>query len=299
MDLINKITQKNYSDELLEMIRIDAMSMDLLSDSKRILDIYGHCGTSVFVAAMDGPPLPEYIENLTALNAEVKLFIALEMAKSIADLHGYRGGPIVHGDIQYLQWLFDENLNVILIDFNRAEPLLWDEESQTYCKYFVGGALGNVRSPEEYINEIVDEKIDVYSYGVAIYTMLTGKEPFWDDNIDIKEELLAGITPVIDIEIRNSSDTEAMLSRVIDECFEIDPEKRIDIFTVVSMLQDFFTTKFGSFDNVTIYDLGFEEIEFNDWDGEGDDEKVDAYYYYNTDEEVEQDSTSVHEELRL
>ena len=47
------------------------------------------------------------------------------------------------------------------------------------------------------------------------------------------------------------------------------------------------------------YDLGFEEIEFNDWDGEGDDEKVDAYYYYNTDEEVEQDSTSVHEELRL
>lgn len=285
------------------MIRIDAMSMDLLSDSKRILDLYGHCGTSVSVAAMDGPPLHKYIETLTALNPEAKLFVALEMAKSIADLHGYKGGPIVHGDIQYLQWLFDEHLNVVLVDFNRAEPLLWDEESELYCKYFVGAALGNVRSPEEYINEMVNEKIDVYSYGNALYTMLTGNEPFWDDDIDIKKEVLAGNTPVVDMVIRNSSDTEAMLSTVVDKCFDIDPEKRIDIFTVVTMLQDFFTKKFGSFNNVTIYDLGFERVEFYYWDGEGEvgegeDKDIDAYYY-DIGEEIEQDSTGVHEELRL
>ncbi len=285
------------------MVRIDAMSMDLLSDSKRILDLYGHCGTSVSVAAMDGPPLHKYIETLTALNPESKLFIALEMAKSIADLHGYKGGPIVHGDIQYLQWLFDEHLNVVLIDFNRAEPLLWDEESESYCKYFVGGALGNVRSPEEYINEMVNEKIDVYSYGNALYTILTGNEPFWDDDIDIREEVLAGNTPVIDMVIRNSSDTEAMLSTVVDACFEIDPEKRIDIFTVVTMLQNFFTKKFGSFDNVTILDLGFERVEFYYWDGEGEvgegeDKHIDAYYY-DIGDEIKQNSTGVHEELRL
>ena len=284
------------------------MSMDLLSDSKRILDLYGHCGTSVSVAAMDGPPLHKYIETLTALNPESKLFIALEMAKSIADLHGYKGGPIVHGDIQYLQWLFDEHLNVVLIDFNRAEPLLWDEESESYCKYFVGGALGNVRSPEEYINEMVNEKIDVYSYGNALYTILTGNEPFWDDDIDIREEVLAGNTPVIDMVIRNSSDTEAMLSTVVDACFEIDPEKRIDIFTVVTMLQNFFTKKFGSFDNVTILDLGFERVEFYYWDGEGEvgegevgegeDKHIDAYYY-DIGDEIKQNSTGVHEELRL
>ena len=158
------------------MIRMDAMVMGFLSSSDRVVDLYGHCGTSVSVAFLeprDRIALSTLIENQSALTSNGKLQIALTMAESIADLHGYKGmkrshyywffiilyyivvhiclfpyyqdGPIIHGDVQYVQWLFDKNDNVILSDFNRAEVMLWDEDSEEYCKYFAGGATGNVR----------------------------------------------------------------------------------------------------------------------------------------------------------
>lgn len=270
------------SDELLEMIRIDAMVMSLLSTSKRILNLYGHCGASVSVATMDGPSLPSLIEDQSALTAEVKLYIALSMAMSLADLHGHKGGPIVHADVQYLQWLFDENNNVVLVDFNRAEPMLWDEESGTYCEYFVGGALGIVRSPEEYLYEIVDEKIDVYSFGIVLFTLLTGKEPYQDDdNFDIREAMKAGSKPIVDTEIRNRSDIETIMSTVMDKCLEFDASERIDIFTVVSLLEEFFASKFGPLESVTVEDLGFKDE-----------------YYYTYDDEENSITTDFREELR-
>lgn len=87
------------------------------------------------------------------------------MAEAIADLHGFKDGVIVHGDIQLSQYLFSRDGQLKLNDFNRAEVLLWDTKKRDYCRYRVGLSYGNLRSPEEDEGEPLNEQIDVFSLG--------------------------------------------------------------------------------------------------------------------------------------
>jgi hypothetical protein len=74
-----------------------------------------------------------------------KLQLALEMAESIAELHGFKDGVIVHDDVQLCQWLRNDQGKLKLGDFNRARVLQWNDEKQEYCKYNNGKSYGNVR----------------------------------------------------------------------------------------------------------------------------------------------------------
>ena len=118
----------------MEDMRKDAMVMELLSSSPRVIDIYSHCAMSAVTeyAPTDIEksimPTTGYVpksihvrrrgggrqmsddnsvvrvqeeEERLSLNDHIlspkeKLEIALEMAKCIAVLHGYKDGPIVH-----------------------------------------------------------------------------------------------------------------------------------------------------------------------------------------------------------
>jgi serine/threonine protein kinase len=87
------------------------------------------------------------------------------MAEAIADLHGFKDGVIVHGDIQLCQYLINIDGQLKLNDFNRAEVMLWDTKNQGYCRFRNGNVYGNYRSPEEDEDEPLNEQIDVYSLG--------------------------------------------------------------------------------------------------------------------------------------
>jgi len=223
--------------------------MDLMKSSKYIVDIYGYCGVSVVVDFIQGQNIDELFieeerENLddlpVLLSPTEKLNMALEMAEALSELHGFKGGVIVHGDMQYCQYLLDKDNHVILSDFNRAEPLLWDEDNQQYCKFQGGHGAGNVRSPEEYGEKELDEKIDVYSFGNALFSLLSGKEPYDDSyyDYDISGLSIGGELPQMESSIRSNSFAETVLAAIMDKCFEYLPERRVDIFMVTSLLRD-------------------------------------------------------------
>jgi serine/threonine protein kinase len=158
-------------------------------------------------------------------NPTQKLDMALKMAEALSLLHSHPGGVIVHGDVQFVQYLLDEDgESVILSDFNRAEPLLFDESTGEYCKYVVGRGGGNVRAPEEYSEELLDEKIDVYSFGPVLYSILTGNEPFVDDHHIEEHEVwpfvIKGLLPMVPSEIRGHSFAEAAMVAIMYKCFE-------------------------------------------------------------------------------
>jgi hypothetical protein len=146
-----------------EYVRMDAVVAERLTASPRIFDIYGMCGLSILseffphgdmddIAFLgEGYMEPEDLEdedevkpqnNLTPIE---KLTIALDMAESIAELHGHPGGVIVHGDIHTGQFLYnlDKSLT-ILNDFNRAEWMTWDDKKKDYCRHTNGGGHGTV-----------------------------------------------------------------------------------------------------------------------------------------------------------
>jgi len=141
--------------------RRDALVMERLTRSPRIMNIYGHCSTSVSVEVFT-----EFVEDVVIrsggyakqedlddskdvdvrndLSLSEKLEMALSMAEAIADLHGFEGGTIVHDDIKLDQFLMPENGTLKLGDFNRAILMQWDEEKGRYCKFRMGKSFGTV-----------------------------------------------------------------------------------------------------------------------------------------------------------
>lgn len=139
--------------------------MERLTFSPYIINMYGHCGSSLFVEKVqyeveeyvipgDGYIKQKDLDDEKDVNPQndytplEKLQMAIQMAESIAILHGYEGGVIVHDDVQLCQWLRTKDDKLILGDFNRAEIPKYDADEEEYCMYNNGHAYGNVRIVE-------------------------------------------------------------------------------------------------------------------------------------------------------
>jgi hypothetical protein len=150
-----------------EFNRMDGIVAERLSSANRpvIVDIYGFCGLSQIAEPMPtgdlsmiATPLGAYrrpiaqiqlndterLDPMNTLKPSEKLLYALEMAESIALLHGHKGGVIVHDDIHLGQFLLKPDNHLKLNDFNRAEIMLWNEKDRDYCPYRNNPGHGDV-----------------------------------------------------------------------------------------------------------------------------------------------------------
>ena len=182
-----------FSDEHWEEVQLEAIIMESMTKSPRIMDLYGHCGFSTMVEVVpiefeevvvpgEGYESHDKVEKrnkngvqpFNNFTATEKLTFALEMAESLADIHGFEGGVIVHDDVQLCQWLHTPDGKLKLGDFNRATIMQWDMVKGEYCKFNNGPAFANYRAPEEFAALNLNEQIDTFSFGNNIYAMLTG-----------------------------------------------------------------------------------------------------------------------------
>lgn len=235
----------------------DALIMERLTQSPRIVDIYGHCGTAVWVEAIpyeveevivpgNGHMKKEDLKDETDVNPQndytgtEKLEMALVMAESLADLHGFEEGVIVHDDVQLCQWLRNADGDLKLGDFNRAEIMDYDEDKREYCVYNNGRGWGNYRAPEEFAGRDLDEKIDVFSFGNNIYALLTGLWVFYENDDDevVQKKLIGKELAYVDPRYAEKGFAESKLVEVMEKCWVYEPDKRIDIFEVVKLLRE-------------------------------------------------------------
>lgn len=229
--------------EFRDTVVVDAVVMEKMSRSERIINSHGYCGISVMVEPKYGPNIGELIYDgvyETPLSSSEKLTLSLRMAEAIADLHGFEDGVIVHSDIFSEQFLFDENNQIYLTDFNRADFLEYNKDTNGYCKFYVGVVRGWYRSPEEINEELVNEKIDVYSFGNILFTILSGERPYdhFDDDIGYHRQIIDGKPPFNDFTLNPKDFAEEAISQVMIKCFEHCPEERIDIFEIVKLLRE-------------------------------------------------------------
>jgi serine/threonine protein kinase len=96
------------------------------------------------------------------------------------------------------------------------------------------------RSPEEYYDKPLNEKIDIWSLGNNFYGLLTGLAPFYElkHSEDVKQHLKKKEKSFIDPRYRERSYVERKLAEIIELCWEYEPDKRIDIHTLVKLLRD-------------------------------------------------------------
>jgi serine/threonine protein kinase len=148
--------------------------------------------------------------------------------------YAHRRG-VIHRDIKPSNLLMTEDMEVKVADFSIAH-VIHSQGVDTLPLGFVGSP--RYMSPEQVQEDHVGHQTDLFSLGIVMYEMLTGRHPFGGDNFSrLIYKVLNEEPPQMDL-YRNelSSGLEAIVMRMLEK----DPEKRFhtgrDIATALAGL---------------------------------------------------------------
>ena len=166
---------------------------------------------------VSGEDLKSLVRRVGRLDSATAIKTAKQVCEGLTEAH--RLG-VIHRDLKPSNIMIDENGDARIMDFGIARSL--KGKSITGSGVLIG--TPEYMSPEQVEGKDVDHRSDIYSLGVNLYEMVTGKIPFEGDtplSIAHKQKYEA---PQIPNEINPQIPDD--LSRVIMKCLEKDKEKR-------------------------------------------------------------------------
>ncbi|KAL1220741.1 putative serine/threonine-protein kinase [Cardamine amara subsp. amara] len=148
---------------------------------KNLVRLLGYCVEGAYRMLVydfvDNGNLEQWIHgdvgDVSPLTWDIRLNIILGMAKGLAYLHEGLEPKVVHRDIKSSNILLDRQWNAKVSDFGLAK-LLGSESS--YVTTRVMGTFGYV-APEYACTGMLNEKSDIYSFGILIMEIITGRNP--------------------------------------------------------------------------------------------------------------------------
>ena len=169
----------------------------------------------IVMELIEGITLKSYILKKGHLGVKETIGIAIQVAQGLAAAHDQH---IVHRDIKPQNMIISRDGKVKVADFGIARAV----SSQT-----IGvNAVGSVHyiSPEQAKGNYSDGRSDLYSLGITMYEMLTGKLPFDGDNpVSVA---LAHLEEPVQPPSRINPEVSASLDRIILKCTQKKPERR-------------------------------------------------------------------------
>lgn len=176
---------------------------------------------------VEGITLKEYIEKKGVLSANETISIAIQIASGIQAAHQKH---IIHRDIKPQNVIISKEGKVKVTDFGIAKAATSNTISSN--------AMGSVHytSPEQARGGFSDEKSDVYSTGITMYEMVTGRVPFDGDSTvsiaikHLQEEIMPPSEYIPEIPYS--------LEQIILKCTKKNPDKRYpDMGTLIADLK--------------------------------------------------------------
>ena len=143
-----------------------------------VFDVGEDKGISYIVMELlESKTLKDYIQAKGPLSSELTLKIAAQIASALEAAHK---AHIVHRDIKPQNIMLNQNLVAKVTDFGIAKVA--NTSTATITSF--GKTMGSVHyfSPEHAKGGYTDAKSDLYSLGVVMYEMVTGKLPFDADS---------------------------------------------------------------------------------------------------------------------
>ncbi|CAK9262228.1 unnamed protein product [Sphagnum jensenii] len=197
----------------------------------------------------------EYVENKNLAEAlwemednifldwPTRFHIFVGIARGLVYLHEDLQPCIIHRDIKAANILLDNNLNAKIADFGLAR-LFSDDQSQLFTQ--VAGTIGYM-SPEYATLGQLSTKVDVYSFGILLLEMISGRKAIlqnaatnmylveWAWSLHKTNMLIS----LVDQKLHNTI-VESEIRRVINVallCVQVETTKRPIMSEVLSMLQ--------------------------------------------------------------
>ena len=222
---IFKPTGAKVAIKKFHMVEDNKRSRELYCREVKCLAMYKHRFLLPFIGYTDTQPfciVTKYIANGSLYNAlhnkSVELnstdltLIAYGISSAMQYLHS---NTIIHRDLKTQNVLIDEHKFPVIADFGSSRKI--QGEAMT-------GSVGtlNYMAPEFFQGEDYNEKVDVYSFGLILWEMLTKEVPF--DNMEyfqiIYQVVIQQSRPMI------PKKTPPNLAKLIESCWSLNPSER-------------------------------------------------------------------------
>lgn len=171
-----KVLREQFTadEEFVRRFRREAQSAASLSHTN-IVSIYdvGKDGDTEYIVMeyIEGQNLKDIIRNYAPLSTEQTIDLGMQIAEAIRHAHEHH---IIHRDIKPHNILVTEDGRIKVTDFGIARAVSAATMTHT------GDIVGSVHylSPEQAKGVQTNEQSDVYSLGIILYELLTGKVPY-------------------------------------------------------------------------------------------------------------------------
>jgi len=186
----------------------------------------GECDTGQFIAM-------EYVEGATlTASRPLELAAIVEVGSQIADaLDEAHSHGITHRDIKPSNIMMTKRGQAKLMDFGLAKVVRQQgqtlgSELSTEAHTETGAVMGTLdfMSPEQVLGKEVDHRTDLFSLGVVLYYMATGRLPFSGKSPNETLDRIVHAQP--DAIVRFNYEAPDELQRIIRKCLEKDRERR-------------------------------------------------------------------------
>ncbi|KAI3705328.1 hypothetical protein L1987_75564 [Smallanthus sonchifolius] len=180
----------------------------------------------------------------TPLSWLTRLKVAQDTARGLAYLHEGMDFQIIFRDFKSSNILLDDQWNAKLSDFGLAR--LGPKEGYSHVTTAVVGTMG-YSAPEYIQTGRLTSKNDVWSYGVFLYELITGRRPMDRNRPTGEQKLLEWVRPNLDdknfplivdkrLEGKYSLKSAIKLSMIANKCLSRDPKARPKMSEVLEMV---------------------------------------------------------------
>ncbi|WP_026652692.1 Stk1 family PASTA domain-containing Ser/Thr kinase [Butyrivibrio proteoclasticus] len=215
-----KVLKQEFSENenFVSKFRVEAQSTAGLMHPNivNVYDVGDEDGVNYIVMELvDGITLKKYIEKKSRLSVKEAVSIAIQVAMGLEAAHN---NNIIHRDIKPQNIMISKEGKVKVTDFGIAKAAT----SNTITSNVMGSV--HYTSPEQARGGYSDAKSDIYSLGITLFEMLTGRVPFNGDTTvaiaikHIQEELPSPVDFNDDIPIS--------VEKIVLKCCQKSPDRR-------------------------------------------------------------------------
>ncbi|XVE80273.1 hypothetical protein DITRI_Ditri14bG0127000 [Diplodiscus trichospermus] len=217
---------------------------------RNLVNLVGYCAEKgqnmlVYVYMSKGSLASHlYSENHEPLRWNLRVYIALDVARGVEYLHDGAVPSIIHRDIKSSNILLDQSMRARVADFGLSREEMVDKHAAN-----IQGTFGYL-DPEYISTRTFTKKSDVYSFGVLLFELIAGRNPLqglmeYVELAAMGTEGKVGWEEIADSRLEGKFDVQELneVAALAYKCVNRAPKKRPSMRDIVQVLTRILKTR--------------------------------------------------------